>query len=72
LALLCSNHEFTNRKIMFPPSRSAADEREVLKATMAAQGLSVVELERSGIDDRGTTSAVHRETGGWPRVRRSR
>jgi len=33
---------------MFPPSRSAADEREVLKATMAAQGLSVVELERSG------------------------
>jgi len=49
LALLCSNHEFTNRKIMFPPSRSAADEREVLKATMAAQGLSVVELERSGI-----------------------
>ena len=46
-ALLCCNHEFTNREIMFPPPQSAAEEREALKATMAAQGLSVVELERS-------------------------
>jgi secreted PhoX family phosphatase len=47
-ALLCCNHEFTNRAIMFPPSASPAKEREVLKATMTAQGFSVVELERSG------------------------
>jgi secreted PhoX family phosphatase len=46
-ALLCCNHEFTNRAIMFPPSASEAEEREVLRATMAAQGLSVVELERA-------------------------
>jgi uncharacterized protein len=46
-ALLCCNHEFTNRTIMFPPSNSAAEEREALKATMMAQGFSVVELERS-------------------------
>jgi uncharacterized protein len=46
-ALLCCNHEFTNRGIMYPPSASPAEEREVLKATMAAQGFSVVELERS-------------------------
>ena len=45
--LLCCNHEFTNREIMFPPAASKAEEREALKATMAAQGLSVVELERS-------------------------
>lgn len=32
---------------MFPPSASEAEERGVLQATMAAQGLSVVELERS-------------------------
>jgi len=46
-ALLCCNHEFTNREIMFPPPASKSEEREVLKATMAAQGFSVVELERS-------------------------
>ena len=45
-ALLCCNHEFTNRAIMFPPSASEIQEREALKTTMAAQGLSVVELER--------------------------
>jgi len=45
-ALLCCNHEFTNRAIMFPPSESEIQEQEALKATMAAQGLSVVELER--------------------------
>jgi uncharacterized protein len=47
-ALLCCNHEYTNREIMFPPTASAAEEREVLKATMAAHGFSVVELRRAG------------------------
>ena len=46
LALLCCNHEFTNRAIMFPPSTSDAQELETVKATMAAHGFSVVELER--------------------------
>ncbi|MVA76967.1 DUF839 domain-containing protein [Auraticoccus sp. F435] len=46
-ALLCCNHEYTNRNIMFPPSRSAAEEEQVLKATMAAHGFAVVELERN-------------------------
>ena len=45
-ALLCCNHEFTNRAIMFPPSASEIQKHEALKTTMAAQGLSVVELER--------------------------
>ena len=45
-ALLCCNHEYTNRNIMFPPTTSAADEAEVLKALMTAHGFSVVELER--------------------------
>ena len=45
-ALLCCNHEFTNRAIMFPPATSETEEREAFKATMAAQGFSVVELER--------------------------
>ncbi len=47
-ALLVCNHEYTNRAIMFPPTASAAEEREVLKTLMAAHGMSVVELERSG------------------------
>jgi secreted PhoX family phosphatase len=47
-ALLCCNNEYTNRDIMFPPTSSAAAEREVLKATMAATGFSVVELRRAG------------------------
>jgi uncharacterized protein len=46
-ALLCCNHEFTNRAIMFPPSNSPAQEHQVLRATMAAQGFSVVELGRA-------------------------
>jgi uncharacterized protein len=32
---------------MFPPSKSPVEERQVLRATMAAQGFSVVELERA-------------------------
>jgi secreted PhoX family phosphatase len=47
-ALLCCSHEYTNRPIMFPPTETEAAEREVLKATMAATGFSVVELVRSG------------------------
>ena len=47
-ALLCCNHEYTNRQIMFPPTSSPAAEREVLKALMAAHGMSVVELRRAG------------------------
>ncbi len=46
--LLCCNHEYTNRAIMFPPSANAAQEAEVLRTLMAAHGFSVVELERSG------------------------
>jgi secreted PhoX family phosphatase len=48
-ALLCCNHEFTNRAIMFPPATSVAAEQEAFKTTMAAQGFSVVELERPGL-----------------------
>jgi secreted PhoX family phosphatase len=48
-ALLCCNHEFTNRAIMFPPATSEAEEREAFKATMAAQGFTVVELERPAL-----------------------
>jgi uncharacterized protein len=48
-ALLCCNHEFTNRAIMFPLAASEAEEREAFKATMAAQGFSVVELERPAL-----------------------
>jgi len=46
-ALLCCNHEFVNRGIMFPV-RAGAAELELLRALMAAVGFSVVELERSG------------------------
>ena len=47
-ALLCCNHEYTNRAIMYPPTANAAEEREVLEATMAAHGFSVVQLKRRG------------------------
>ncbi len=47
-ALLCCNHEFVNRSIMFPPRAAGAAELELLRALMAAVGFSVVELERSG------------------------
>ncbi|HEU5483632.1 MAG TPA: PhoX family phosphatase, partial [Microlunatus sp.] len=45
-ALLCCNHEYTNRAIMFPPTSSAEEEAGVLRTLMAAHGFSVVELER--------------------------
>jgi hypothetical protein len=45
-ALLVCNHEYTNRNIMYPPATSPAQEAEVLRALMAAHGMSVVELER--------------------------
>jgi secreted PhoX family phosphatase len=47
-ALLCCNHEYVNRYIMFPPTSSAAEEREVIKALMAAVGFTVAELRRTG------------------------
>jgi secreted PhoX family phosphatase len=46
-ALLVCNHEYVNRGIMFP-TFSAAEELEVIKTTIAAHGMSVVELERNG------------------------
>lgn len=46
-ALLCCNHEYTNRAIMFPPAKDAEQEAEVLRTLIAAHGFSVVELERS-------------------------
>jgi uncharacterized protein len=48
-ALLCCNHEFTNRAIMFPPAASQTEERAAFQATMTAQGFSVVELERPAL-----------------------
>ncbi|SDU80228.1 hypothetical protein SAMN04488544_0141 [Microlunatus sagamiharensis] len=47
-ALLCCNHEYTNRQIMFPPTTTPEAEADVLRALMAAHGFSVVELERRG------------------------
>ncbi len=47
-ALLCCNHEYTNRAIMFPPGSGEAYEQEVLRTLMAAHGFSVVELRRPG------------------------
>ena len=70
-ALLCCNHEYTNRPIMFPPTASDAAEREVLKATMAATGFSVVELVRAGKGARGATFGTATSTGGSPPTRRS-
>jgi uncharacterized protein len=46
-ALLCCNHEYVNRSIMFPPL-PPAQELEAIRATIAAVGLSVVELRRNG------------------------
>ena len=47
-ALLCCNHEYTNRDIMFPPTDTVAAELNVLRTLMAAHGFTVVELERRG------------------------
>ncbi|MFP5282282.1 MAG: PhoX family protein [Actinomycetes bacterium] len=47
-ALLVSNHEYTNRGIMFPPTSSPAEEAEVIRTLLAAHGMSVVQLERAG------------------------
>jgi secreted PhoX family phosphatase len=44
--ILCCNHEYTNRAIMFPPSTSPEAEAEVLRTLMAAHGFTVVEVER--------------------------
>jgi uncharacterized protein len=46
--VLCCNHEYTNRDIMFPPTTSPEAEADVLRTLMAAHGFTVVELERRG------------------------
>jgi hypothetical protein len=55
---------------MFPPSNSPAQEHQVLRATMAAQGFSVVE-DALLPGSPGATSEERRETAGSQRVRRS-
>ncbi|GGL32755.1 PhoX family protein [Phycicoccus endophyticus] len=47
-ALAVVNHEYTNENIMFPPSEDADTLEEYKRIAMAAHGLSVVELRRSG------------------------
>ncbi|WP_171059154.1 MULTISPECIES: PhoX family phosphatase [unclassified Arthrobacter] len=44
-AVLVANHEYTNENIMFPPG---TDPKTVRGIAMAAHGMSVVELKRSG------------------------
>lgn len=46
--LLCCNHEYTNRAIMFPPTVTPEAEAEVLRTLMAAHGFTVVEVQRGG------------------------
>jgi secreted PhoX family phosphatase len=70
-ALLCCNHEYTNRPIMFPPTETEAAERECSRPPWAAHGFSVVELVRSGKGRPGATCATATSTGGSPRTRRS-
>lgn len=45
---LVANHEYTNENIMFPPEYLASNPEDVVDAAIAAHGLSVVDLERSG------------------------
>jgi hypothetical protein len=47
-ALGVVNHEYTNEGIMFPPTTDEATLAEYKRVAMAAHGLSVVELRRSG------------------------
>ncbi|MFF5230550.1 PhoX family protein [Dactylosporangium sp. NPDC000521] len=65
-ALLVCNHEYTNEDLMFPnfPGIDGLSV-EQLRTTMAAHGMSVVELERVG--DSGRWTPVSR---GWRRYNR--
>lgn len=51
-AVLVANNEYTNAPIMLPPAADEAERLEQLRVTMAAHGMSVVELERK---HKGTT-----------------
>ena len=51
-AVLVANNEYTNAPIMLPPAADGAERLEQLRVTMAAHGMSVVELERK---HKGTT-----------------
>ena len=57
-------------RIMFPPF-TGAQELEAIKATIAAVGFSVVELERNGRVGRGATCAEAGRTAGSPPPHRS-
>ncbi|QBR75089.1 PhoX family protein [Microbacterium sediminis] len=45
-AVLVANNEYTNAPIMFPPAATEEERLEQLRVTMAAHGMSIVELER--------------------------
>ena len=45
---LVNNHEYTNENIMFSPEYIASHPEDVVDAAIAAHGLSIVDLERSG------------------------
>ncbi|MGW9414908.1 PhoX family protein [Arthrobacter cupressi] len=45
-AVMFANHEYTNENLMFPAAEAAADPARVRAVARAAQGLTVVELER--------------------------
>lgn len=47
--VLVCNHEYVNEGIMFPSADWAADQGQLRQVAMAAQGLSVVELERDAV-----------------------
>ncbi|WP_083292383.1 PhoX family phosphatase [Arthrobacter sp. SW1] len=50
-ALLFANHEYTNPELMFSAAERAADPARTRAVARAAQGLSVVELERRNKND---------------------
>ncbi|PJJ72063.1 hypothetical protein CLV46_1624 [Diaminobutyricimonas aerilata] len=48
LGVLVANHEYTNEGIMFPPAADEAQADEQRRIAMAAHGMSVVQLYRTG------------------------
>ena len=57
-ALLVSNHEYTNEELMFPGWTGYGDATpEQIRVTMAAHGMSVVELRRSATSGQWTRVA---------------
>ena len=47
-AILVANQEYTNENIMFPPAATPEELNEQRRVAMAAHGMAVVELTRSG------------------------